>query len=261
MRALSSSRRLALASFGLIPAVALLAACGSSTSPRAQSTPDTIGISEANAVDLYASTAGGDTVYYSYNGLESGDYVEAQVYDSTSFNEYREIVQFALPALGGKGIVDSARFAAYACDIYSGTYQQVGSGPHTTGRVTGARRSVGAAQRVHSLKVGSDTAAIIIDHMDWGAEYTGSATYWGQSLATNIGVLMAGSDVTNGWKTTSVTAAVAADYAAHRTTSQFRLRYNDAGYPSIDSYVGFYGVACNDDLGIGGPMTLVIWSH
>jgi len=260
MHCLSSRRRLALAAVGLIPVAVLLAACGSSTSPRAQSTADTIGVNEGNAAELYAATTGGDTSYDSYGAGEDGDYIEAEVNSATDFLEYREIVEFPLPPLSGSGVVDSARFSAYVCSNYNGNYQHAGTGPHTTGRVTRPRHSLATGHTVRTFSV-TDTASVLLDHMDWGGSFTGSATFWGEALAVNIGTLMSESEESYGWKTVSVSASVAADYAAHRTNSQFRIRFNDAGWQSLDSFVGFYGQDCNDDLGVGGPMTLVVWSH
>jgi len=261
MRCLSSSRRTALASFGLIPAIALLAACGSSsTSPRAQAMADTIGVNLGNSAVTEAYSTGGDTTYFTNDAISDGDYVEATNTNATNFEDYRDFVEFPLPGLRGRGVVDSARFAAYTCDNENFSGLHTGTAPHASGRAIGPRHTLRATSRtVHSLKA-TDSASVFLDHMDWGGSITG-ASYWGQALATDIGTLVQGSDGTTGWKTLSVTAAVAADYAAHRTNTQFRIRFNDAGFPPMNTYVGFFGEACDDNLGIGGPMTLTVWSH
>jgi len=262
MRCLPSTRRLALASFGFIPAIALLAACGSnSTSPRAQPTADTIGVNEGNAVVLEAYSAGTDTSYYNNSAISDGDYAEAQITNATNYDDYREFVEFPLPALRGRGVVDSARFLAYSCDNENGFGGlHAGPAPRASGHAVGARRRAGTASRiVRDMKL-ADSASLFLDHMGWGGSIDGGS-FWGEALATDIGTLVPGTDDSNGWKSVSVSAAVASDYAAHRANSQFRLRMNDAGWPAINAFIGFFGEDCNDELGIGGPMSLIVWSH
>ena len=76
-------------------------------------------------------------------------------------------MQFALPKLAGKGVVDSAKMFDYACS-------------HNT----------------------VFTDSIIVDHVNWGAAYADSASWGSQVLQANVGTLVR--DTTTGWKTVNI---------------------------------------------------------
>jgi hypothetical protein len=209
------------------PLVALLAACGSdSTSPsKAHPTADTVGFDPGTAQDLeHYYDLGSDSGYYSYAALYDGYYVENDDESPTDYSAWRLIEQVALPTLVGQGVVDSAKMYEYVCD-----------------------------------RDDAMTDSVTVDHIYWGAAFTDSASYVGQTVQANIGPIVA--DTMFGWHSLNVTSSVQADYAAKHANSQYRLEYLTQAGPN---YVELGGVYCNDDGGntnAAGQAYMVIWQH
>src|SRR5271156_236167 len=122
MPLLSRSRWALVLTCAYLPAVALLAACGSSgsdsTSPKGSvASADTVPIDQSTGVVIYhAINVGQDSGYISYSSAYGniGDLV-GTVSVGTLTAEYRWLLPFALPTLAGRGIVDSATVYAYLC--------------------------------------------------------------------------------------------------------------------------------------------------
>src|SRR5579862_2523583 len=176
----SRSRWIAAATAVAIPAVVLSTACSTdkAAGPAAAATADTVALDESNVnvVEWWVSTEDADSGYYSFNGAGDGNYVETDLGDPGDFDNYRILMQYALPKLAGKGVVDSAKMYAYACS-------------HNT----------------------AFTDSIIVDHVNWGAVFQDSASWGSQVLQANVGTLVR--DTTSGWKSLDVSSAVQADYA------------------------------------------------
>ncbi|HWZ57931.1 MAG TPA: hypothetical protein VNW46_03060 [Gemmatimonadaceae bacterium] len=206
----------------------LLSACGSdsTTSPKSVVGADTVAVNPATAVSIEWYVNGtSDSNYYSRSSA-SNDYVETYNNNSGYHVDYRDLMEFALPALAGKGVVDSARMYRFVCYSYTNA----------------------AAD------------SVVVDHVNWGAVYSDSASYNGQTLASAVGVLDA--DTTLRWHSTSVTSSVQADYAAQRTNSQYRVRYSSPAAGGTNYSTGF-GNNCDSNVpnAVAGPDYLVIWSH
>jgi hypothetical protein len=226
----SRTRWFAIAICGALPAVFFLNACSSdhnSTSPKATPTSDTVAIDQGQLtiIDHWVNP-GEDSGYYSYLGADDGDYVEIDDGEG-GYDDYRMLLEFPLPTLGGDGIVDSAKVYDYACG-HSGTF----------------------------------TDSIVLDHVNWGAVYKDSASWGGQTLLANVGTLVR--DTSSGWKSVSVTSSVQADYTAKRANSQFRAEWLYIGTPSASMWDEFAGSYCEDggsSNSTAGAGYLAIWSH
>ena len=87
-------------------------------------------------------------------------------------------------------------------------------------------RIVSATLRLHQGKVvGAPYAklgALIVDHVDYGPTLDGADYFGATPITLNIGAIS--TTAAPGYKTLDVTAAVAADRAAYRTRSQFKVR-------------------------------------
>jgi|HubBroStandDraft_6_1064221.scaffolds.fasta_scaffold71583_4 hypothetical protein len=221
----SRSRWIAAATAVAIPAIVLSTACSSdkAAAPASVSATDTVALDEGNVtlVEWYVN-AGSDSGYYAENGSYDGNYVQSYL-SGSQFFDYRMLMQFALPKLAGKGVVDSAKVNLFACEHGDAT-----------------------------------TDSVVADHMNWGAVYSDSASWGSQTIQANVGTIVR--DTTTGWKSLDITGSVQADYAAKRPNSQYRLRYNYASVPSLDQYVEFAGSYCNSNAD-GGQGYMVIWSH
>jgi hypothetical protein len=223
----SRSRWIAAATAVAIPAIVLSTACSSdkAAAPASVATADTVALNPSNEtlVEWWGNSS--DSGYYSYSG-EDDDYV--QTYDNGSGNFYfdRLLMQFALPKLAGKGVVDSAKMYDYAC-------------AHNT----------------------AFTDSIVVDHVNWGAAYSDSASWGSQVLQANVGTLVR--DTTTGWKTVNISSSVQADYAAKRPNTQYRLEWLYQTVPSSDVWVEFAGGDCeeNGSNGAAGQAYMVIWAH
>jgi hypothetical protein len=208
------------------PLGALMSACSSdSTAPKASPTADTVGFDPGTAQDLeHYYNQGEDSGYYSYAALYDGYYVENNGDDSTDYNDWRLIEQVHLPTLVGQGVVDSAKMYEYVCD-----------------------------------RDDNMTDSVRVDHVSWGAAFSDSASYVGQTLQANIGPIIA--DTVFGWHALNVTSAVQNDYAAKRPNSQYRLEFLRL---ASNNYVELGGVYCGDDDGTtngAGQAYMVIWQH
>jgi hypothetical protein len=206
----------------------LLSACGSdsTTAPKSVVAADTVAVNSATAVSIEWYVNGtSDSNYFSHPS-GSNDYVETYNSNSGYHVDYRDLMEFALPALAGKGVVDSARVYRFVC--YSNSNAAADS--------------------------------VVVDHVNWGAVYSDSASFNGQTLASAVGVLV--TDTTLRWHSTSVTSSVQADYAAQRTNSQYRVRYSSLA-PGGTEYATGFGNNCDSNVGnaTAGPDHLVIWSH
>jgi hypothetical protein len=223
----SRSRWILAAACATVPALTLLTACGSdsATSPKSVAAADTVAIDQAGLtiIDRWVRP-GSDSGFESFSGISDGDYVEAYPNDGNT-DDYRMLVPFTLPTLAGRGVVDSAKVYEYVCRV-SGTFAD----------------------------------SIVVDHVNWGAAYLDSASYFGQILQANIGTLVR--DDSAGWHSVSVTSAVQADYAAKRASSQFRFEWLYSTFPTNDTWVEFVGSYCGGTtLAAAGEGYLVIWSH
>jgi hypothetical protein len=224
----SRSRWIAAATAVAIPAIVLSTACSSdkAAAPASVAAADTVALDEnnVNLIEWYVNP-GNDSGYYSWNGARDGNYVESYS-DGSYFYNYRMLLEFALPKLAGKGIVDSAKVNLYACQ--------------------------------HDAAF---TDSIVADHLNWGSVFTDSASWGGQTLQANIGTIVRASST--GWKTLNVTSSVQADYAAKRPNSQYRLEWNFATIPNSDQWVEFAGSYCEGGTseGNGGQGYMVVWSH
>jgi len=247
MSALAGSRWAVLTAMAAVPAVLLVSACGNSTSPKAYSA-DTVAAS-ANAEIIKRDSGGGFDVY---PVQEDGDYIE--LYEG---EDLREVMQYALPALHGQHVIDSASVFEYVCDNYISS-GAVTAPPHATAAALrmAARR---ATRRDLLTPQNGGSPSVLLEHLAYEGAYTDSLT-WGAELMGAPTQLIAATDNTLGWKEASVTGVVKGDYNAGRANSQFRIQYssnNDSSY----QYIDFGGVYCTDANGATGGSRLVIWSH
>jgi hypothetical protein len=224
------SRWIAAATAVAIPTLVLFTACSTdkAAGPASVATVDTVGLIETNVtvIDWWGNPGGADSGYYSYNGAGTGNFVQTDLDGSGDFNNFRLLIQYGLPALSGKGAVDSAKMYTFVC--------------------------------THSSDVSADS--VIVDHIDWGAVFQDSASWGSQTLQANVGTLVR--DTTSGWKSLAVTSSVQADYAAKRATTQYRLEFSNPTLPVGDQSVEFAGGYCNGTSnGAAGQGYLVIWAH
>jgi hypothetical protein len=246
MSVLSGSRLAVFSAMAAVPAVLLVTACGNSTSPKAVPTADTVAVN-ANAfiIEKYDST-----YYYTDATQDDDEYVEIDNDD-----DYREIMQYTLPALRGQRVVDSASVFEYVCDNEVAV-GKVTPGPHATAL---AKRN--AARRARTgFRLGALDAqpAIMLEHLHYSQYVEASA--WGADLMGTGTTLIGPNDVSLGWKEASVTANVKADYAAGNANSQYRIQYSfnpDNG----EYYVDFGAQDCDDNNGVAGGSYMVVWSH
>jgi hypothetical protein len=243
----SGSRVAVLSAMVAVPAVVLISACGSSsTSPQATTQVDTVGVS-ANSfiIEQYDSD-----YYYTDDTQDDGDFVEIEGGD-----DYREIMQYPLPALHGQRVVDSASVFEYACYDYDD--ERTSPPPHGTA----AARRLAARRAKAGYRIGARDLqpAILLDHLHFAGSYV-EASAWGGDFMGASATLIGSNDVSIGWKEASVTANVQADYAAGYPNSQYRIRY--ASNPgSGEYYVDFGGLNDCDDNGAAGGSFLVVWAH
>jgi hypothetical protein len=94
---------------------------------------------------------------------------------------------------------------------------------------------------------------VVVDHVDYGATLD-AADYLGGTITAGIGTIA--SDATAGIRTLDVTARVAADIAAARTRSQYRLRFSvlDTDNDGASDYTQF----CDAENSISGTGTLPV---
>jgi hypothetical protein len=222
------SRWIAAATLVAVPALILSTACSSdkAAAPASVAATDTVALNEdnVNLVEWYVNP-GSDSGYYSWSGASDGNYVQTWLSGSNTY-DYRMLMEFALPKLAGKGVVDSAKVNLYACQFDQ-----------------------------------SSTDSVVVDHMNWGSVYTDSASWGSQTLQANIGTIVR--DTTIGWKTLNITSSVQADYVAKRPNSQYRLEYNYSTFPNVDQWVEFAGSYCegSNSEAAAGQGYMVIWSH
>ncbi len=202
----SRSRWIAAATAVAIPAIVLSTACSSdkAAAPASVTATDTVALDEnnVNLIEWYVNP-GSDSGYYSWSGASDGNYVQTWNSGSDTY-DYRMLLEFALPKLAGKGIVDSAKVNLYACE---------------NNQATGD--------------------SIVADHLNWGAVFTDSASFGSQTLQANIGTVVR--DTSLGWKSLNITSSVQADYAAKRPNTQYRLEYNYTTFPTTNQWVEFLG--------------------
>ncbi len=187
---------------------------------------DTIALNESNtAVIEWSGTIGSDSAFTSFSGV---NFIQTFLDGSGDFNNGRLLVQYSLPKLAGRGVVDSAKMYSFVC-----------------------------------LNQGDAIAdSVIVDHVSWGAVYEDSAAWGGQTVQANIGTLVR--DTTTGWKSLNVTSSIQADYVAKRTTSQYRFEFGFGTEPVGQRIVYLAGGDCGD----GGPQPanegpgyVVVWAH
>jgi hypothetical protein len=189
---------------------------------------DTVSLDESNVtvLDWWANTGSADSGYYSYNGAGDGNFVQTDLDGSGDFDNYRLLIQYTLPKLSGKGVVDSAKMYNYACGHGGNTFSD----------------------------------SIVVDHVNWGAVFQDSLSWGSQTLQANIGTLAR--DTTSGWKSLDITGSVQADYAAKRANTQYRLEYSFATMPVGDQWEEFAGSYCSSNAGgAAGQGYMVIWAH
>jgi hypothetical protein len=224
----SRSRWLAAATAIAVPALVLSTACSTdkAAGPGAVATADTIALNEANTnVIEWSNNSGSDSGYTDFNGA---NLIQTFLDGSGNFNNARLLMQYSLPKLAGKGVVDSAKMYNFVC-----------------------------------LNQGDPiTDSVVVDHVSWGAVYQDSAAWAGMTLQANIGTLVR--DTTTGWKSLDVTSSIQGDYSAKRTTSQYRFEYAFGTEPVGDRVVWLEGGSCGE----GSPQPadagqgyVVIWAH
>jgi hypothetical protein len=248
MSVIRRSRWAVRSALAAVPAILLVSACSSSTAPGASAMVDTVAVNP-NSVVISRYTSSSASGYNTQTSTNAGDYV--QVYSDGSYSsDYREVVQYALPALRGRRIVDSATVFEYVCTTYASN-SHVTTGPRAA---AAARRLADAGNRVATRDA---RPAIMLDHISFAGGYADS-TAWGADVMGPSTTLIAASDSSLGWTTVSVTSGVQADYAAGHANSQYRIRYasNTGGY----YYTYFGGYNCQNS-GLAGDSYLVIWSH
>jgi len=236
----------ALSAMAAVPAVLLVTACGNSTSPKASPTADTVAVA-ANAfiIEQYD----GDS-YYTDATQDDDEYVEIE----SNGDDYREIMEYPLPALHGQRVVDSASVFEYVCDneVAEG---HLTSGPHAT--ALAKRQAARRAKPGFRLGALDAQPAILLDHLHYSQYVEASA--WGADLMGTGTTLIGPNDVSLGWKEASVTANVKADYAAGNANSQYRMRYSSN--PGDGTYYVDFGALDCDDNGAAGGSFMVVWSH
>jgi hypothetical protein len=224
----SRSRWIAAATAVAIPALVLSTACSTdkAAGPASVASSDTVALDESNVnlVEWWVSIQNSDSGYYAFPGDDDGNYVETDLDNNGDFDNYRVLMQYALPKLAGKGVVDSAKMYNYACGN-SGTFSD----------------------------------SIVVDHVNWGAAYKDSASYGSEIVQANIGTLVR--DTTSGWKSLNITSSVQADYAAKRANTQYRIEWIYSAMPLGSQWVEFTGSYCNNSESGAGQGYLVIWSH
>jgi hypothetical protein len=225
----SRSRWIAAAAAAAIPALVLFTACSTdkAAAPASVATSDTVALDESNVtlIDWWGNVGSADSGYYAYNG-ESNNIVQTDLDGAGDFDNYRLLIQYALPKLSGKGVVDSAKMYDFACS----------SGPNAF------------------------TDSVVVDHVNWGAIYHDSASWGSQTLQANVGTMVR--DTTSGWKSLDVTSSVQADYAAKRANTQYRLEFAFSTMPAGDQWVQFSGSYCNSNSDArAGQAYLAIWAH
>jgi hypothetical protein len=240
-----------MSAMAAVPAVVLVTACGNSTSPKATSTADTVGVN-ANAVVIERYSTGSDSGYEAEYSSYDGDY--AEIYnESGELDDYREVMQYALPALHGQRVVDSATVYEYVVSN-SASGLRVPSG-HLTAAET--RLIARRARNGHALGP-LQSVAVMLDHLYIPGSYADSASWGGQQDGPSATLIAAG-DATYGWKTVSVTSAVKSDYAAGHSLSSYRIRYSSSA--NGGEYYTDFGGNFYDDPGAAGGSFLVVWSH
>jgi hypothetical protein len=210
-----------------IPALVLITACSSdkAAAPGASATADTIALDQSNTtvVEWWENTS--DSGYATFN---DNNFMQSYLDGSGNFNNSRLLVQYSLPKLAGKGVVDSAKMYNFVC-----------------------------------LNQGDAiTDSIVVDHVNWGAVFEDSAAWGGNTLQANIGTLVR--DTTTGWKSLDVTSSIQGDYVAKRTTSKYRFEYPFGTEPVGDRVVWLEGNGCGDggsEPANSGPGYMVIWAH
>ncbi len=224
----SRSRWIAAATAVAIPALVLSTACSTdkAAGPSAAATADTIALDENNtAIIEWSGTIGSDSGFTSFTGA---NFIQTYLDGSGNFNNTRLLVQYSLPKLAGKGVVDSAKMYNFVC-----------------------------------INQGDGIAdSVVIDHMSWGAVYQDSAAWGGQAVQANIGTLVR--DTTTGWRSLDVTSSIHADYVAKRPTSQYRFELGYGTEPVGDRVVWIGGGDCGaggPEPANAGPSYVVVWAH
>ncbi len=211
-----------------IPALVLSTACSTdkAAAPSASATADTVALDESSTTIVeWSGTVGNDSGYSAFTGA---NLVQTFLDVSGDFNNTRLLVQYSLPKLAGKGVVDSAKMYNFVC-INQGD---------------------------------AITDSVVVDHVNWGAAYEDSAAWGGQAVQANIGTLVR--DTTTGWKSLDVTSSIQADYVAKRTTSKYRFEYGFGTEPVGDRVVWLAGGECGDGGTLpanAGPSYVVVWAH
>jgi hypothetical protein len=224
----SHSRWIVAATAVAIPALVLSTACSTdkAAAPSAVAAADTVALNESNtAVIEWSGETGSDSEFTSFN---DANVIQSYVDGSGFFENMRLIVQYSLPKLAGRGVVDSAKMYNFICVNYGDAIVD----------------------------------SVIVDHVNWGATYEDSAAWGGQTLQPNIGTLVR--DTTTGWKSLDITSSIQADYVAKRTTSQYRFEYGFGTEPVGDRFVYIAGGSCGDggpEQPNAGPSYLVVWAH
>ncbi len=222
----SRSRWLAAASAVAIPALALSMACSTdkAAGPAAAATADTVGLDEGSTtfIERWGQPVNGDSGYATFNAM---NLIESDLDGSGDYQNSRLLIQYALPKLAGKGVVDSAKMYNYVCSNNGNVF----------------------------------TDSVVVDHVDWGAAYQDSASWGDQTLQANIGTLVR--DTTTGWRSVDVTSSIQADYVAKRAATQYRLEFDFSTMPLGDRAVWLGGGGCGGNTGSGGQAYIVIWAH
>jgi hypothetical protein len=223
----SRARWIAAVTAVAIPALVLSTACSTdkAAAPSAATTTDTVALDQSNTTIIEWWRVGSDSGYINFN---EANFVQTGLDDSGDVSNIRLLVQYSLPKLSGKGVVDSAKMYNFVC-----------------------------------LNEGDPiTDSIVVDHVSWGAVYQDSAAWGGLTLQADIGTLVR--DTTTGWKSLDVTSSIQGDYAAKRAMSQYRFEYLFGTEPVGQRVVWFGGGDCGDGSpqpANSGPSYMVIWAH
>jgi hypothetical protein len=266
MNLVPRSRWVVLYTMAAVPAVLLVTACSSSTSATAPTAPtvspsvDTVAV-DLNSMEITRYTNVSDSGYGTQASSGVGDFV--QIYSaSPNTNDAREVMQYALPALRGAHVVDSATVYEYACSGHASN-GEVTRGP----AATAAPATRIAAQRARAAdRIGARDAlapAIMLDHIHLAGAVADSTAWGADQMGASV-TLIAASDGALGWKSVSVTSSVQADYAAGNANSQYRIRYASNPGGSFDTYFGGVDCTASNDTVAGssyGGSYMVVWSH
>lgn len=161
-----------------------------------------------------------------------------QASGSRFVQSFRGVLRYDLSVLAAHAVIDSARLSVWQCAALGYATNSGNFNPYTAGHVQ-------------------------LDHVQYPVVVASNAeTFIADTLGASLGAVIADSSL--GLRNISVTAAVAADYASRRTTSEFRLDWIFDSPPVSDTNVYYYvglGSTCGSSSSSGPSPFLIVWSH